>query len=90
VTPDRAFFHELARELDMTPAALLLRAMLARCDIDSVIVGMETPRQLRENIAILQSPRLSPDTLARVNAFERTCPEWLIDPPQWADRAAKG
>ena len=83
VTPDREFFSRIARELSLSLSALLLLAMLSRSELDSLVVGMETRKQLQENIAILQSPPLPIEILEKISAFAPTVPDWLIDPAQW-------
>ena len=83
VTPDREFFSRIAKELSLSLSALLLLAMLSRSELDSLVVGMETRKQLQENIAILQSPPLPIEILEKISAFAPTVPDWLIDPAQW-------
>jgi aryl-alcohol dehydrogenase-like predicted oxidoreductase len=83
VTPDREFFCRMARELSLSLPALLLQAMLSRSELDSLVVGMETRKQLQENIAILQSPPLPAEILEKIGAFAPTVPDWLMDPAQW-------
>lgn len=89
VTPDREFFCRIAQELSLSLSALLLLAMLSRSELDSLVVGMETRKQLHENIAILQSPPLPAAILERINSFAPTVPGWLIDPVQWPSHATE-
>ena len=83
ITPDREFFCRMARELSLSLPALLLQAMLSRSELDSLVVGIETRKQLQENIAILQSPPLPAEILEKIGAFAPTVPDWLMDPAQW-------
>lgn len=87
VIPARNFYRQLAGELGIDLPALLLRAMLDRPDIDSVVVGMENRAQLRENIRIFQMAPLNEATRAKLDAFRPELPSWLIDPPQWGAHA---
>jgi aryl-alcohol dehydrogenase-like predicted oxidoreductase len=88
VTPDREFFCRMARELSLSLSALLLLSMLSRSELDSLVVGMETRKQLQENIAILQSPPLPAEILEEIGAFAPTVPHWLVDPVQWPSHAS--
>lgn len=87
VTADREFFKRMAEDLSLPVSALLLQAMLDRKELDSIVVGIETLQQLRENIAILQSPPLPAGILAKINSYTPTVPNWLIDPVQWPSHA---
>jgi len=83
ITPDREFFCRMARELSLSLPALLLQAMLSRSELDSLVVGIETRKQLQENIAILQSPPLPAEILEKIDSFAPSVPDWLMDPAQW-------
>jgi aryl-alcohol dehydrogenase-like predicted oxidoreductase len=87
ITPDREFFAQIARELSLSLSALLLLVMLSKSELDSLVVGMETRQQLQENIAILLSPPLPAEILARIDSYTPTVPGWLIDPVQWPSHA---
>ncbi|HRJ71425.1 MAG TPA: aldo/keto reductase [Terrimicrobiaceae bacterium] len=89
VRGDRAFFHKLAWDLDLTPAALLLRATIGRGDVDCVVVGMETRTQLRENLRIIETPHLPKDVMNAIAAFQPSVPEWLLDPSEWEGRTVQ-
>jgi len=51
--------------------------------IDSVIVGMETMQQLRENLELFQTPPLSPDESAIITRELPKLPESLLNPALW-------
>lgn len=86
VQGDRAYFQKAAEELGVSLPELLLRAMLRRPEITSVVIGTENQLQLRENLRISHLPPL-PETACRLlDGFSPTVPEWLVDPPQWASR----
>jgi aryl-alcohol dehydrogenase-like predicted oxidoreductase len=78
----------MARELSLSLSALLLLSMLSRSELDSLVVGMETRKQLQENIAILQSRPLPAEILEKIGAFAPTVPHWLVDPVQWPSHSS--
>lgn len=84
VTPDRAFFRRMAQQHGMPLPALLLRIMMNLPEVDSVVVGLETRKQLRENLAIFQAPHLPPDLVREAAAFRPQVPEWLLNPAEWS------
>jgi aryl-alcohol dehydrogenase-like predicted oxidoreductase len=86
---DREFLARIAQDLSLSLSALLLLAMLGRSELDSLVVGMETRKQLHENIAILQSPPLPAEILEKIGSFVPTVPGWLIDPSQWPSHASE-
>ena len=83
IREERAFFHDLAARLGITPSALLLKAALQRKDLDAVVFGVETIDQLRENLAILHADPLPADALEAIGAHRYAGPDWLINPPLW-------
>lgn len=87
VIPARDFFKKFAADSGMPLTHLLARAMMSREDIDSVVMGMETRAQLRENLGLLNQPPLPPSILSQLSAFQPDLPPWLIDPPKWAARS---
>lgn len=58
----------LARSLDITPAQLALRYLL---DIGLTVIPRSTnPKHMRENIAVLTLPKLSPDVIDQLRHLE--------------------
>lgn len=87
IKPARDFLRQLARENAIPLPELLLRAMLSRPDITSVVVGMENQAQLRENLRIFQAPPLPPSLLSELENYPTDGPAWLADPAQWPAHA---
>lgn len=87
VIPARAFFRKLAADHGLPLNHLLARAMMSRDDIDSVVMGMETRTQLRENLPLLNQPPLAAEIVAQLEAFEADLPDWLIEPWKWPAHA---
>ena len=51
--------------------------------ITSLVVGAETIGQLKENIELLSTPKLSPELYEEIKACFAQMPELLITPAQW-------
>ncbi len=51
-------------------------------EIDSVIIGVDTIDQLRQNIEIVRQGGLPPEVVEKINKLG-TAPEYIIDPRQW-------
>lgn len=87
VKPDRDFLNGLAAELGLSPYALLLRALLDYDEIDSVVVGVETKKQLRNNIAVLSGSALPAHIREKLANFSPAAPAWMLDPFRWPEHA---
>lgn len=87
VIPARNFFRQLAAEFGLPLSHLLAKSMMERADIDSVVMGMETRAQLRQNVELLNRPDLDAELMRRIEAFQPDIPPWLIDPPSWPSHA---
>ena len=83
IAPVRAAFRDVADAWGLPLAELLLRAMLQRDEVDSVVVGVENLPQLRENLRIFRAGPLPDGVLDQIDSVDRTLPDWVIDPPQW-------
>lgn len=51
--------------------------------VDSVVVGVETQRQLADNMSLFRTPALTPDELRHVDAVLPRTPERLLNPALW-------
>jgi aryl-alcohol dehydrogenase-like predicted oxidoreductase len=86
VIPARRRLAEIARRHGMPLGEMALRAMLGRADVRSVVVGVETAAQIRDNIAVFARGGLPPSILAELEALEPDLPAFVANPPDW-DRA---
>jgi len=83
----RAFYRHQADTLGLPLAELLLRAMLERDEVDSVVVGVENLAQLRENLRIFRAGPLPAGVTAEISSFDPKVPDWVVDPAQWPAHA---
>ncbi|MEI6536203.1 MAG: aldo/keto reductase, partial [Verrucomicrobiaceae bacterium] len=90
VKPARDFLRQLADQQSLSLSELLLRAMLSRNDINSVVVGMENLDQLRDNLRIFSTPPLPTDIIRKIEGHRADFPAWLVDPFQWDSHKADG
>ena len=74
---------DIARDAGLTLAELCMRFALSNPDISSVLVGVDTAEQLRENLRAAASGPLSADLLAQVNAAVPEFPEAIVRPALW-------
>lgn len=78
--------HQLQR---LSPADLCVAYVRAQPWIDGVILGMETPTQLTENLSLFNARPLALDEARVVETHLPRVPEALLDPARWpAVRAA--
>lgn len=83
VVPARRRLAEIAAAGGMGMAELALRYMLAQDGITSVLTGVETVAQVRENITLFDRGPLTGDTLAAVEAASNNLPETILTPSLW-------
>jgi len=76
----RRLVHELRR---LSPADLCVAYVRAQPWIDGVIIGMETPNQLTENLSLFDARPLAPDEARVVETRLPHVPEALLDPARW-------
>jgi spore coat polysaccharide biosynthesis protein SpsF len=79
--------EELAREYGRECAADLCVAYVrGQRFIDGVVIGMETPDQLEENLRLFLRPPLGADACAEVEKRIPQVPETLLNPSLWPTR----
>jgi len=76
----RRLVHELRR---LSPADLCVAYVRAQPWIDGVVIGMETPSQLTENLALFDAKPLALDEARAVETRLPRVPEALLDPARW-------
>lgn len=84
VIPVRRRLVELAGEAGLTLPELALRYMLSQDGVTSVITGVETVVQIRENLALFNRGALSPDLLAAIDAVAPDLPGPILTPALWS------
>jgi aryl-alcohol dehydrogenase-like predicted oxidoreductase len=83
VIPVRRTLAAIAGEAGMTLAELAVRYMLGQPGVTSVLAGVETVAQARENIAMFGRGPLPPDVQAAVDATASELPETVLTPSMW-------
>ncbi len=83
VLPVRQRLESLASRAGMGMAELAVRYMLAQPGITSVLTGVESLAQLRENLALFDRGPLPADLTAAVDAAVPELPADLLTPATW-------
>jgi aryl-alcohol dehydrogenase-like predicted oxidoreductase len=78
----RQRIEAMAENEGMSVMELVFRYALSFEDIDSVIIGVDTIGQLRQNIEIARKGGLPPPLVEAITGLG-TAPEYIIDPRQW-------
>jgi len=87
VISPRRRLAELAREAGIPLAELALRHVLGLGDLTSILVGVESLDQMRDNLALFAKGPLPPDLMRAMIASVPSLPDAILDPWRWA-RAA--
>jgi aryl-alcohol dehydrogenase-like predicted oxidoreductase len=83
VIPARRRIEQLAAEAGMTMPELCLRYSLSFPAIDSVLIGVDSVAQLKENIAIAAKGPLPTDLIEQIHAAVPDFPETIVRPALW-------
>jgi len=83
VIPVRRGLAGIAHEEGYTLSELCMRYVLSNPAIGSVLTGVDTPEQLRENVRLAASGPLPADVLERVRSCVPDLPESLVRPALW-------
>ena len=86
VIPVRRRLEGIAREAGCTMAELCMRYVLSNPAISSVLTGVDTVEQLRENLRLAALGPLPEDVLRRVRECVPDLPESLVRPALWNTR----
>lgn len=78
--------REFAEELNISVAQLAMSFIKDTYGVDSLVVGSETPEQVKNNLEMFNQPELSKEVLSKIlNEFKDIDP-FVISPWQWEDR----
>ena len=83
VIPARRKIREIAAHFGLPMPELAMRAVLSRPEVRSVVVGVETLEQLRENAALFAQGALPPEVMAALEAYDPKMPERIVSPVGW-------
>jgi aryl-alcohol dehydrogenase-like predicted oxidoreductase len=88
VIPVRRQLTALAAEAGMSLAELALRYMLSINEITCVLIGMETVKQVHDNLTMFQRGPLPSDLFAAVTAISPELPEIVTTPSLWPPKTS--
>lgn len=83
VVPVRRRLAEIAGGAGLTLPELALRYMLMQPGVASVLTGVETVAQIRENLHLFSRGPLSPDLVAAIDAAVPDLPGPILNPALW-------
>ena len=86
VIPVRRRLEAIAQETGCTMAELCMRYVLSNPAVTSVLTGVDTAEQLRENLRLAAQGPLPQDVLGRVRECVPNLPESLVRPALWNTR----
>ena len=82
----RNLLEKIAREADYSLAQLAVGYLRSQPNVTSLVMGMETVGQLRENLDLFNMPLFPPELMNRVKTAVGLLPEQLIRPSLWRKR----
>lgn len=86
VIPVRHQCAKLALEAGIPLAELALRYVFGLGELTSILVGVESMDQMRENLALFAKGPLPPDLMQAVAATALSLPDAILDPWRWVQR----
>jgi len=86
IIPVRRRLEALARDAGITLTELALRFVMGLDGVASVLTGVETVAQMRENLALANRGPLPADLQAAVHAAVPTLEDRLVTPRMWSKR----
>lgn len=81
--PLRQQLESLARDNALSPAEMYFRYLLSNPDFTSILSGVDSPEQLKENLRIVQAGPLPDELLRKIAALVPEFAEELIRPSCW-------
>ncbi|MFH0796334.1 MAG: aldo/keto reductase [Candidatus Omnitrophota bacterium] len=83
VIPVRKKILSLADEAGITPAELAVRYILGIQGTTSVVIGMESLEQTRQNLSLFARGPLEPDLMKRISDAVPDLPDTILMPCKW-------
>jgi aryl-alcohol dehydrogenase-like predicted oxidoreductase len=87
VLPARKWLEGVAREAGLTLAELAVRFLQSQPGVTSVLCGVETASQMRENLRMAGRGPLPEELMVRLMGWSPELPEALVTPSAWAGLA---
>lgn len=75
--------NKLAQDNGISVASLALSYIKDTDGISSLVMGVETPRQLKENVELFNAPKLSASTMDKITEISEEVPPIVIQPWEW-------
>ncbi len=76
--------NEIAKNENISVAQLALSYIRDTVGVDSLVVGSETPEQVKQNIEMFNTPTLSGDLINYINEQFKDVDPFVISPWEWA------
>ncbi|MFA5865791.1 MAG: aldo/keto reductase [Phycisphaerae bacterium] len=86
VIPVLRKLRSLAREAGMNLAELAVRYVLSLEGITSIVIGVETPQQMKDNLVLFRKGRLPVDLIFAINEAVPDLPDHILMPNRWSKR----
>lgn len=83
VKPALEMLRSLADEESMTLAQMAISYVRDLEAVDSLVIGAETPQQVRQNVEWIKGPSLSERAQQKLHQQLGDLPEHILDPSQW-------
>ena len=75
--------HKLATDNGISVATLALSYIRDTEGVASLVMGAETPEQVRENVALFDTPKLSKSVMDKITEISESVPPIVIRPWEW-------
>jgi len=79
----RQQLRNIAKQFGLSMSELAIRGITSQPEIASVVVGIDTVAQIKENTAILAKGPLPAEVLKALDAFQPKLPDYIVTPPEW-------
>lgn len=86
VIPARRQLETIAKELDMTMAELCMRYVISQKMVTSVLVGVDSIEQMKQNLAVFENGPLDDDIVERIKNAIPKFPREILYPCYWSKR----
>lgn len=73
----------LAKDNGLSTASLALSYIRDTAGVTSLVMGAETPEQVRENVALFEGAKLSSSVMDKITEISEEVPEIVIRPWEW-------
>jgi aryl-alcohol dehydrogenase-like predicted oxidoreductase len=75
--------NNLSDKLGMSIAKLALAYVRDIKEVDSLVIGAETPEQIQENVELINSPSIPIKYMKQISEYFENVPEFYLEPWRW-------